>query len=200
MLHKALSASAGVEMHHEYMVHIVQPLGGAPLYGPGRRRRAEAGARRNPCRRRPLQRKSALGRFVEQTFLADPRACRTLAAGEIRSSGARRAQSRRALISTSSATNVTTTAPRRSCARMSTIRSGLRRRRRRKNIGGRCRAKTIPLAARSPASTNSSGSAWHWAEINRVILEALAQLSPHRKACSCGWRICAAARCGARAL
>jgi hypothetical protein len=26
MLHKALSASAGVEMHHEYMVHIVQPL------------------------------------------------------------------------------------------------------------------------------------------------------------------------------
>jgi hypothetical protein len=26
MLHKALSASPGVEMHHEYMVHIVQPL------------------------------------------------------------------------------------------------------------------------------------------------------------------------------
>ena len=26
MLHKALSASAGVEMHHEYMLHIVQPL------------------------------------------------------------------------------------------------------------------------------------------------------------------------------
>ena len=26
MLHKALSAAAGVEMHHEYMVHIVQPL------------------------------------------------------------------------------------------------------------------------------------------------------------------------------
>jgi len=26
MLHKALSASAGIEMHHEYMVHIVQPL------------------------------------------------------------------------------------------------------------------------------------------------------------------------------
>jgi hypothetical protein len=26
MLHKALSASAAVEMHHEYMVHIVQPL------------------------------------------------------------------------------------------------------------------------------------------------------------------------------
>lgn len=26
MLHKALAATAGVEMHHEYMVHIVQPL------------------------------------------------------------------------------------------------------------------------------------------------------------------------------
>ena len=26
MLHKALSAAPGVEMHHEYMVHIVQPL------------------------------------------------------------------------------------------------------------------------------------------------------------------------------
>jgi hypothetical protein len=26
MLHKALSAAGGVEMHHEYMVHIVQPL------------------------------------------------------------------------------------------------------------------------------------------------------------------------------
>ncbi|MBU6297637.1 MAG: sulfotransferase [Alphaproteobacteria bacterium] len=26
MLHKALSAADGVEMHHEYMVHIVQPL------------------------------------------------------------------------------------------------------------------------------------------------------------------------------
>lgn len=26
MLHKALSAEAGVEMHHEYMVHITQPL------------------------------------------------------------------------------------------------------------------------------------------------------------------------------
>jgi hypothetical protein len=26
MLHKALSADGGVEMHHEYMVHIVQPL------------------------------------------------------------------------------------------------------------------------------------------------------------------------------
>lgn len=26
MLHKALSAAEGVEMHHEYMVHIVQPL------------------------------------------------------------------------------------------------------------------------------------------------------------------------------
>jgi len=27
MLHKALSAQSDVEMHHEYMVHIVQPLG-----------------------------------------------------------------------------------------------------------------------------------------------------------------------------
>lgn len=27
MLHKVLSSAAGVEMHHEYMVHIVQPLG-----------------------------------------------------------------------------------------------------------------------------------------------------------------------------
>ena len=27
MLHTALAAAAGVEMHHEYMVHIVQPLG-----------------------------------------------------------------------------------------------------------------------------------------------------------------------------
>jgi hypothetical protein len=27
MLHKALAAKPGVEMHHEYMVHIVQPLG-----------------------------------------------------------------------------------------------------------------------------------------------------------------------------
>ncbi len=27
MLHKALSAVPGVEMHHEYMVHLVQPLG-----------------------------------------------------------------------------------------------------------------------------------------------------------------------------
>ena len=26
MLHKALSAAGDVEMHHEYMVHIVQPL------------------------------------------------------------------------------------------------------------------------------------------------------------------------------
>lgn len=27
MLHKALSAAPGVDMHHEYMVHLVQPLG-----------------------------------------------------------------------------------------------------------------------------------------------------------------------------
>src|SRR5689334_19840042 len=27
MLHKALAAAAGVEVHHEYMVNIVQPLG-----------------------------------------------------------------------------------------------------------------------------------------------------------------------------
>ena len=63
------------------------------------------------------------------------------------------------------------------------------RRRRKRNIGGRCPRK----ATRSPrfrGFDQFERIAWHWAEINRVILEVARSAARRTQACSCGWKIC----------
>ena len=54
------------------------------------------------------------------------------------------------------------------------------RRRRRRNIGGRCRAKTTRCRG-FRRFDQFERIAWHWAEINRVVLDALVTLPPERQ-------------------
>ena len=192
MLHKALSASAGVEMHHEYMVHIVQPLAVRRYLG------LIDGARQNGCLPKPMPPPSAtakrsIGAILEQVVLADPGTGRAASASKIRPSGARRAQSRQLYfhkLGDECYDDRSTAILRRPYRRPAAI----PRRRRRRNIGGRCRAGTIHPPTHSHASTNSSGS---------LALGGNQSRDPggagglrRRKACSCVWRICAEpARC-----
>ena len=61
MLHKVLSAEGTVEMHHEYMVHIVQPLAVKRYMGWTVAPEATRILGDDPWRCHPLQRKGALG-------------------------------------------------------------------------------------------------------------------------------------------
>ena len=115
---RRLSAVPGVEMHHEYMVQITQPLAVQRYLGLVGAEEAAAILARNPWRGHPLQPGRALGRFLQQAVLADSRSGGAVSRRALRPSGARRPQGRRAPISTSWATNVTTTAPPRFCRRI----------------------------------------------------------------------------------
>ena len=158
MLHKALSASADVEMHHEYMVHIVQPLGGAPLSGPVDGDESEAGARRNPCRRRPSTAKRRIG-AIRRTSLSwlIPELAELLPQAKfvhLVRDGRKVAGSYFHKLGDECYDDRSTAILRRHIDDP----LGTCRRRRRKNIGGRCRVGTILSPARSRASTNSNGS------------------------------------------
>ncbi len=68
MLHKALSASDDVEMHHEYMVHIVQPLAVRRYMGSHRRRAMPSVLSQKPTPPPSAIAKSAIGAIPRTSF------------------------------------------------------------------------------------------------------------------------------------
>ena len=179
-------------MHHEYMVQITQPLAVRRylgLIGADEDRRASSP--------RPMARAirysdaAHWGDSSNKAVLADSRTggavSRRRASSIWCATGARWP----APISTSWATNVTTTAPPRSCRRITTIPAHIPRRRRKRNIGGRCPAGAAPMPTASAASRQFERIGWHWAEINRAGAGGIVAACRQSEHCSCGWRICA---------
>ena len=140
----------------------------------------------------------ALGRFFQQAVLADPRSRGAAARGASSSIWCATAAKLPAPIFTSWATSVTTTAPRRFCRRISTIRT-LPAPPPEKKYWWPVPRKSDPMPRLSRLRPFQR-IAWHWAEINRVILEALAACRPNARHVRAAGRSCGSAPSCARAL
>ena len=74
------------------------------------------------------------------------------------------------------------------------------RRRRKRNTGGRCPAAAAPTPPGFRAFRQFERICWHWAEINRVVLEELSRLAAGTQRCSCAWKNCAQSPSAVRGL
>ena len=124
----------------------------------------------------PLQRGGALGRFLQQAVLADPGTGRAVAARRSSSIWCATGARSRAPISTSSAASATTTVRLRCCRPISTIRRAPAPPPEKKYWWPVPR-RDDPLHEAFRSFDQFERIAWHWAEINRVILDALAKLA-----------------------
>ena len=176
MLHKALSAKPGVEMHHEYTVQITQPLAVKRYLGLIDASTDASDLARNLWRARSATAQAAhwgdssnklswlipdlAALFPEARFVHLVRDGRKVASSYFHKLGAEIYDDR-------------------SNAHPA---GALRRRRARAaagkdNIGGRCRAATIPMAAAFRGFDQFQRICWHWAEINRRGAGGIVQLA-----------------------
>ncbi len=169
-------------MHHEYAVQIIQPLAVRRYLGLADAAETRHILARNLWRGDPLFGPAPLGRFLQQAFVADPRSGRTVSGSEVRPSGARWPQSGGILFP-----QVGRGMLRRPFQRHF---AGLLRRSRRYTPRPPPEKKYWwPVPRKGAADAQAfrlfdqfERIAWHWAEINRVILDELSKLPEQRKA------------------